>query len=185
MTDALTFAAYVGSLRKGSYNKMLLNALVSLAPPNVRIQVLDISQVPLFNMDLEKDPPAAVTRMREAIRAADGLIIVSPEHNGIIPATTKNVIEWASRPPDDSVLEGKPAAILGGSTGGFGTVKAQLVIRQIGTVEEVYFLIEPEVRVARINTKFNDKGELVDEALKVQLTEFLDAFVRWTIKVKA
>ena len=184
MSDALTFAAYAGSLRKGSYNKMLLNALVSLAPPGVRIQVLDISQVPLFNQDLENDPPAAVTRMREAIRAADGLIIVSPEHNGIIPAATKNVIEWASRPPNDSVLEGKPAAVIGGSTGGFGTVKAQLVIRQIATAEEVYFLIEPEVRVARVNTKFNDKGELVDEALKAQLTEFLEAFVRWTKKVK-
>lgn len=185
MSDALTFAAYAGSLRKGSYNKMLLNALVSLAPPGVRIQVLDISQVPLFNMDLENDPPPTVTRMREAIRAADGLIIVSPEHNGIIPAATKNVIEWASRPPNDSVLEGKPAAVIGGSTGNFGTVKAQVVIRQIATVEEVYFLIEPEVRVARVNTKFNDKGELVDEALKAQLIEFLEAFVRWTKKVKA
>jgi chromate reductase, NAD(P)H dehydrogenase (quinone) len=186
MADApLTFAAYAGSLRKGSYNKMLLNALVTLAPANVRIDALDISQIPLFNMDLEDSPPQAVTRMREAIRTADGLIIVSPEHNGIIPAATKNVIEWASRPPDDSVLEGKPAAVIGATTGGFGTVKAQLVIRQIATVEGVYFLTEPEIRVARVNTKFDDKGTLIDADLKNQLIEFLEAFARWTIKIKS
>jgi chromate reductase, NAD(P)H dehydrogenase (quinone) len=186
MADApLTFAAYAGSLRKDSYNKMLLNALVALAPATVRIDALDISQVPLFNMDLEDDPPQAVTRVREAIRKADGLIIVSPEHNGIIPAATKNVIEWASRPPDDSVLEGKPAAVIGATTGGFGTAKAQLVIRQIATVEGVYFLIEPEIRVARVNTKFDDKGNLIDADLKKQLIEFLEAFSRWTIKIKS
>jgi chromate reductase len=182
--DSLKFAAYAGSLRKGSYNKLLLAALVKLAPSNIRIDVLDLSEIPLFNMDRERNPPEAVTRMRETIRKADGLIIVSPEHNGIIPAVTKTVIEWASRPPDDSVLDGKPAAILGGSPGYFGTAKAQLVIRQIATVEGVYFLQEPEVRVARVDTKFNDKGELVDDALGQTLVKFLDAFAAWTRKIK-
>jgi chromate reductase, NAD(P)H dehydrogenase (quinone) len=180
----LSFAAYVGSLRKGSYNRMLLNALVKLAPANIKVEVLDISDIPLFNMDFENNPPAAVTRVREAIRKADGLIIVSPEHNGVIPAVTKTVIEWASRPPDDSVLEGKPAAILGGSPGMFGTTKAQLVIRQMATVEGLYFLQDPEVRVARVNTKFNDKGELIDEWLVNLLTEFWTAMAAWTRKIK-
>jgi chromate reductase, NAD(P)H dehydrogenase (quinone) len=185
MSDrSLTFAAYAGSLRKGSYNKMLLAALVKLAPPNIQIDTLDISEIPLFNMDRERNPPQAVTRMREAIRKADGLIIVSPEHNGIIPAVTKTVIEWASRPPQDSVLDGKPAAILGGSPGYFGTAKAQLVIRQIATAEGVYFLQEPEVRVSRVNTKFNDKGELIDDKLGQTLVEFLNALAAWTRKIK-
>jgi chromate reductase, NAD(P)H dehydrogenase (quinone) len=177
---ALTFAAFAGSLRAGSYNRMLLAELVRRAPHGIRLDVLDLQEMPLFNVDLERKPPAAVTRMREAIRKADGLIIVTPEHNGIIPAVTKTVIEWASRPPDDSVLEGKPAAIMGATTGGFGTVKAQLNIRQIATVEGVYFLQDPEVRVARVQTKFNDKGELTDDELGVQLVEFLDAMARWT-----
>ena len=180
----LTFAAYAGSLRKGSYNKLLLEALVKLAPPNIRIDTLDLSEIPLFNMDLEKNPPEAVTRMRETIRKADALIIVSPEHNGIIPAVTKTVIEWASRPPDDSVLDGKPAAVLGGSPGYWGTAKAQLVIRQIATVEGVYFLQEPEVRVSRVNTKFNDKGELIDDELAQTLVEFVHAMAVWTHKIK-
>lgn len=180
----LTFAAYAGSLRKGSYNKLLLAALVKLAPSNIRIDTLDLSEIPLFNMDRERNPPEAVTRMRETIRNADGLIIVSPEHNGIIPAVTKTVIEWASRPPEDSVLEGKPAAVLGGSPGYFGTAKAQLVIRQIATAEGVYFLQEPEVRVARVHTKFNQKGELIDDELGQTLVEFLDALASWTRKIK-
>ena len=179
----VTFAAYAGSLRKGSYNKMLLDALARVAPPNIRVNVLDISEIPLFNMDHEAHPPEPVRRMREAIRTADGLIIVSPEHNGIVPAATKNIIEWASRPPDDSVLEGKPVAVIGASTGGFGTIKAQLNIRQIATVEGVYFLQEPEVRVARVHTKFNEAGELTDDDLKEQLLEFLDAFARWAKKI--
>jgi len=180
----LTFAAFAGSLRTGSYNGMLLAELVRRAPRGIRLEVLDLQEMPLFNMDMEKNPPAAVTRMREAIRKADGLIIVSPEHNGIIPAVTKTVIEWASRPPEDSVLEGKPAGILGASTGGFGTVKAQLNIRQIATAEGVYFLQDPEVRVARVQTKFNDKGELIDAELGAQLVEFLEALVRWTRLIK-
>lgn len=183
-TDRFTFAAFAGSLRKGSYNKMLLAALVKLAPPSIAIDVLDISQVPLYNMDLESDPPAPVIAMREAIRKADGLIIVSPEHNNIVPAVTKTVIEWASRPPDDSVLDGKPAALLGATTGGWGTVKAQLVIRMIGGVENVYFMITPEVRVARVQTKFDEHGELVDQALAKDLVAFLDAFAQWTRTIK-
>lgn len=185
MSDGpLTFAGFAGSLRKSSYNKMLLAALVKLAPPHIRIDELDISEIPLFNMDREKNPPAAVTRLRETIRKADALIIVSPEHNGIIPAVTKTVIEWASRPPDDSVLDGKPAAVLGGSTGYFGTAKAQLVIRQIATVEGIFFLQDPEVRVARVNTKFNEKGELIDDKLGQTLVEFLNALAAWTRKIK-
>jgi chromate reductase len=180
----LTFAAYAGSLRKGSYNRMLLNSLVKLAPPNIRINVLDIDRIPLFNMDVERAAPEPVTRLRETIRSADGLIIVSPEHNGTIPAVTKTVIEWASRPPDDSVLDGKPVAIMGATTGGWGTLRAQLALRLVATAEEIFIMIDPQVRVARVHTKFDDKGELIDDELKRELVEFLYAFVDWTIKIK-
>lgn len=181
----LTFAAYAGSLRKRSYNRMLLQALVKAAPPNVRIDVLDTSLVPLFNLDLERNPPDAVVRVRESIRKADGLIIVTPEHNGTIPAATKVIIEWASRPSNDSVLEKKPAAILGGSTGFYGGLRAQAALRQIATTEEIYFMVDPEVRVGRIDTKFNDQGELIDEDLKKDLTDFLEAFARWTAAISS
>ena len=182
--SSLTFAGFAGSLRKGSYNKMLLQALVRRAPPGIVIDTIDLHDVPLFNQDLERDPPPAAKRMREQIRAADALLIVSPEHNGLVPATTKNVIEWASRPPEDSVLEGKPAGVLGGSTGYFGTAKMQVMIRGIATVEGVYFLQDPEIRVARVNTKFNDRGELIDDQLGAELVTFLNALAAWTRKIK-
>lgn len=181
----LTFAAFAGSLRKGSYNRMLLNALLKLAPPKVTINVLDVSNIPLYNMDLDtSNPPESVKRLRENISKADGLIIVTPEHNYSMSGVTKTVIEWASRPPDKSSLDGKPAAVLGGSPGGFGTVRAQLHVRQMGLLEGLYFLQDPEIRVARIHTKFNEVGELIDEDLKKELIEFHEAFVRWTLKIK-
>ena len=180
MTDrALTFAAYAGSLRKASYNRMLLAALVEAAPKHLRIDVMDIAQIPLFNQDLEADPPPAVTRMRDAVRQADGLIIVTPEHNGTIPAVTKNVIEWASRPSDESVLERKPAAILGASTSYYGTVRSQAALRQTATIEEILFMVNPEIRIARAASKFDAQGRLTDDELRKELTEFLLAFETW------
>jgi chromate reductase len=178
----VTFAAYAGSLRTGSYNKMLLQAFVAAAPPGIRIDPLDISAIPLFNMDLEANPPEPVVRVRERIRRADGLLIVTPEHNGTIPAVTKTVIEWASRPPHDSVLEKKPAAIAGASTGYYGTVRAQAALRQIATIEELYFMVSPEIRVAKAQTKFSDRGELVDAELRADLRAFLEAFAAWTLR---
>jgi len=182
--NALTFAAYAGSLRKASYNKMLLHALVSLAPPHIVIKTLDLSDVPLFNMDNEHNPPPAVTHMRETIRKADGLIIVSPEHNGIIPAVTKTVIEWASRPPESSCLDGKPTAVMGGAPGGFGTVRAQMNVRQMSPESGMLMLQDPEIRVSRVHTKFNERGQLIDEDLRHDLAEFVHAMAAWTRKLQ-
>jgi chromate reductase len=182
--ETLTFAGYAGSLRKNSYNRMLLRALAQAAPAGITIRELDISDVPLYNMDLEENPPSSVTRLREEIRRADGLLIVTPEHNGTIPAVTKVVIEWASRPSQNSALEGKPAAIAGASTGYYGTVRAQAALRQIATIEEVYFMIDPELRVGRAAEKFDAHGELIDAGLKAELTAFIDAFANWTRTIK-
>jgi chromate reductase len=163
---------------------MLLRALIETAPADIRIVTLDLKDVPLFNQDLEKDPPAPVKRLREAIRAADALLIVSPEHNGLVPAVTKNVIEWASRPPEESVLDGKPAGVLGASTSYFGTVRMQIMIRQIGPIENVLFMQEPAIHVSRAPAKFDDQGRLIDEALRAQLGEFVGALAAWTRKIK-
>lgn len=182
MTE-LTFAAFAGSLRAGSYNRMLLCALVEAAPPDIRIVTLDLTDVPLFNQDLEKQPPEPVRQLREVVRSADGLVIVSPEHNGLVPAVTKNVIEWASRPSEDSVLDGKPAGVLGASTSYFGTVRMQIMIRQIGPIENVLFMQEPAIHVSRAPSKFDSQGRLIDEELRTKLGEFIRALATWTRKV--
>lgn len=182
----LTFAGFAGSLRKGSYNRMLLRALKQVAPPDVVINILDISGIPLYNQDLDiEDPPKAIRILRDAIRAADALVIVSPEHNYSVSGVTKTVIEWASRPPENSALEGKPCAVMGGSTSGFGSVRAQLAVRQMSPESGMMLLQDPEIRVSRIHTKFDEKGQLLDEDLRRDLAEFLQALAAWTRKLQA
>lgn len=186
MPRGLTFSGFAGSLRKGSYNRLLLRALKAVAPPDITLNILDISGVPLYNQDLDtEDPPKAVRLLRDAIRASDGLIIVTPEHNYSVPGVTKTVIEWASRPPETSVLEGKPVAVMGGAPGGFGSVRAQLAVRQMSPESGMLMLQDPEIRVSRIHTKFDERGQLVDEELRRDLAEFLQAMAAWTRRLQA
>ncbi len=176
----LRFVGFAGSLRRGSYNRMLLHALLRCAHGGTEVQELDVTHVPLYNEDLDTDdPPKAVCQLREAIGAADGLIVVTPEHNYTLSGVTKTVIEWASRPPENSVLDGKPVAVLGGAPGGFGTVRAQLTFRQMAPESGMLVMQDPEVRVSRIHTKFDADGKLLDENLRQELREFLDAFALW------
>jgi chromate reductase, NAD(P)H dehydrogenase (quinone) len=184
MADQLTFAAFVGSLRAKSFNRMLLNAVVKAAPSDVRVDVIDVHDIPLYNMDIDGDKsPEPVKRLRERIKAADGLIIVTPEHNYAMSGVTKTVIEWASRPPDDPSLDLKPAAVMGAATGGFGTVRAQANVRQTAPETGMLFLQDPEIRVSFVSKKFNEAGELTDEDLKKQLGEFWTAMIAWTRKM--
>lgn len=160
---------------------MLLRSAVKLAPPDVHVTPLDIQDIPLYNADLDLgDGPAAVKRLRDAIRAADALLIVTPEHNHCMSATTKNVIEWASRPVENSCLDGKPAAVTGASPGAAGTVRAQIQVRQTALETGLFFLQDPELRVAVARAKFNERGELIDDATAVQVTELLSALAAWT-----
>src|SRR5579859_2585336 len=121
-----------GSLRKGSYNKLALRAAVELKPADMEIESFDIAPIPLYDEDLrERGFPPVVQDLREKIRSADALLIVTPEHNYSMPGVLKNAIDWASRPPQQP-LNGKPAAIMGASTGRLGTARAQYHLRQIG-----------------------------------------------------
>jgi chromate reductase len=176
MTDGTVHvAAFAGSLRVKSFNRGLLRAAVALAPPEVQIHVIDIDDVPLYNADLddEDNPLPPVKRLREAMAAADALLIVTPEYNYSMPAVTKNVLDWASRV--DGVLEDKPAALMGASPGGFGTVRSQLQLRQLGPSCNIHFLNDPPLYVASARTKFDADGNLTDEKTKGQITAVLTA----------
>lgn len=176
----VTVAAFAGSLRKDSYNHKLLDAAVKLAPQGMRIDIMDISDVPLYNQDLEDDAlPEAVTRVRDTIRGADALLIVTPEHNFAMSAVTKNIIEWASRPPEDSCLDGKPAAVMGASPGAGGTRYAQAQVRLSAVETGMFVLQDPQVRVADADEKFNVAGELMDEHTKRHVADLLKALVPW------
>ena len=115
MDDSITILGFAGSLRKDSYNKALLRAAAELLPENARLEVFDLDGIPLYNQDLEKDMPVIVKEFKSRIRAADAILIATPEYNYSMPGILKNAIDWASRPPGDNSFEGKPLALMSAS----------------------------------------------------------------------
>jgi chromate reductase len=184
MPDPVTIAAFAGSLRKASYNKLLLRNAVALAPDDVRVVPIDISEIPLYNFDIEDPPPPAVARMRETIRTADALLIVTPEYNHSMSGVTKNVIDWASRPPDSSCLDDKPVGLAGCSPGYFGSARAKLALLPTFIFTGMHVLDDPMVHLARADTKFDDAGLLTDERDKKQVRELLEALAAWARRLK-
>src|SRR3989344_2236090 len=127
----LKVLAFSGSLRKQSFNTMALKAAQGLAPDGMNVELFDLSEMPLFNQDLEANLPEAVKKFKEAVKDADAIIFGCPEYNYSITGVLKNAIDWATRPDGDNSFNDKPGAIIGASDGRFGTVRAQFHLRQI------------------------------------------------------
>lgn len=167
-----------GSLRRGSYNRALLWAAIEIAPPTLRITIRDIGDVPLYNADVEANGvPDSVADLRKAVREADALLIATPEYNHGVPGVLKNTIDWLSRPPRGSALDGKAAAIMGASPGMSGTARSQSQLRQAFVFTNTYALLQPEVLVARAHDKFDADGRLTDEPTRLHLKKFLNNFL--------
>jgi len=171
-----------GSLRKASYNRALLRAASELLPAEMTLEIFDLSLLPMFNQDIEKPFPEAVEDFRRRVAEADALLIATPEYNSSLSGALKNAIDWASRAPQVPLI-GKPVAMMGASTGMFGTVRAQLQLRQVLTYIGALPLGKPEVLVARAEKAFDAEGKLVDEATRGFLRDLLAALVVWTKKV--
>ncbi|MFN3523956.1 MAG: NADPH-dependent FMN reductase [Phenylobacterium sp.] len=172
--------AFAGSLRAGSYNRALLRAAQELAPEDLSLTLFDLIEVPLYNGDVEAagDPPA-VAAFKAAIAAADGVLIATPEYNHGVPGVTKNAIDWASRPPREAPLGGKPVAIIGASPGATGTARGQSQLRQAFEFTNSFAMPQPELLVFRAHEKFDEAGRLTDEATRRYLKSFLEAFAAW------
>lgn len=155
-----------GSLREGSYNAMLLRAAVELAPDSAEVDVYDgLGELPLYNGDLDTDePPAPVARLQQLVEEADALLIATPEYNYGVPGVLKNAIDWASRPTGGIPrLDGKPIAIMGASPTNFGTVRAQLALRQTFLWTNSRLVTKPEVMMMHAQDRFDPEGRLTDE----------------------
>ena len=175
---------FAGSLRKASFNRALLRAAVESAPEGMTIETLEIRGIPVYDADLEAEgDPAPVAEFKRAVGAADGLLIATPEYNYGVPGVTKNVIDWASRPPRKSVLDGKPVAVMGATPGTWGTARGQAQLRQAFTFTNSYAMQQPEILVARAREKFDDEGRLVDDTTREYLGKFLAAFADWIARV--
>ena len=181
-------AVIVGSLRKDSINKKLAQAVAKLAAtgPNggkLDLKLVDISEVPLFNQDLEANYPATAQRVKGEIEAADAVLFVTPEHSRSIPAALKNIIDWVARPYGTSKWPGKPGAILGTSGGQVGTAIAQDHLRSILVAQGIALLGRPEVYFLYKEGVFDAEHNVTDPQAKQILQGFIDAFAGWVAKL--
>ena len=177
--------AMVGSLRKGSYNKLALKAAIELKPAGMEIVTAEIGDLPLYNDDVrEAGYPPPVQRLREQVRAADALLFVTPEYNYSVPGVLKNAIDWCSRPPEQP-LDGKPAAIMGASTGKLGTARAQYHLRQICVFVNVLPLNRPEVMLSGAAKLFDADGRLTDEPTRKFIGDLLVSLEAWTRRLQS
>ncbi|WP_448191456.1 NADPH-dependent FMN reductase [Azospirillum sp. sgz301742] len=175
-----TLIGLSGSLRRGSFNTALLKAAAGSMPDGATLTVGSIRGIPLYDGDLEaaEGIPKPVTDLKDAIAAADGLLLVTPEYNNSIPGVFKNAIDWLSRPPADikRVFGGKPVALMGASPGGFGTILSQNawlpVLRTLGA--ELWS--EGRLLVSRANTILGEDGSISDPKIAEQLRGFLQGF---------
>ena len=169
-----------GSLRRGSYNSALLRAAQHLMPEDAALEIATIRGIPLYDADVEAQGiPAAVSQLKEAIVAADGVLLATPEYNNSLPGVLKNAIDWLSRPSSDikRVFGGKPFAMMGASAGGFGTILSQTawlpVLRTLGT--QPWF--GARLLVSRAANVFDETGAIKDATVEEQLKNFLAGYV--------
>ena len=184
MAQTLNILGIAGSLRNGSYNASLLQAARDLVPAGVEITIQGIGDLPLFNQDHEKDFPPSVQRLKEAVKAADALLIVTPEYNYSVPGVLKNALDWISRPYGQNSAEGKPVAIMGASVGMTGTARAQYHLRQMFVFLNCFAINKPEVMVPSAADKFDASGKLTDEKTKEKVQELVLELVKWTRRLR-
>ena len=162
-----------GSLRKASYNSMALRAAQKLAPQGVSLHIADISHIPMYNEDVRTAGlPDAVAQLKQAIKEADAVLLVTPEYNFSIPGGLKNMLDWMARPPEPP-FDGKPVAIMGAATGPLGTARVQYHLRQVLVYMNTFTVNKPEVFISHAASKFNEQGELTDDATAKFITELL------------
>jgi chromate reductase len=162
-----------GSLRQGSYNAMALRAARKLAPAGITIEIADIGRIPLYNDDVRlAGEPGAVQELKAQVRAADALLIATPEYNFSIPGVLKNTLDWLSRPPEPPV-DGKVVALMGASPGPVGTARVQYDLRKVLVFMNAFTVNKPEVFISFAQNKFNAEGELTDEATGKFITDLL------------
>jgi chromate reductase len=173
-----------GSLRQASFNRYALVAAQSLLPPGVSLDIFGLDGIPAYNQDLDKQPPARVVELKARIRAADAILFATPEYNYSVPGVLKNAIDWASRPYGDSAWQGKPVAVMSASVGVFGGARAQYHLRQTFVFLNMYPVNQPEVMISGAAQRFDERGELTDEAARDLIRKLLAELVAWTTKLR-
>jgi chromate reductase len=181
---SMKFVAIVGSLKKQSLNRKLVNYIRERYKAKAEIEILPIEKLPFYSEDEELTPPSIVTDIKKKVAESDGVIIATPEYNHSIPGVLKNALDWFSRV--DRVMVGKPVMIVGGSPGILGTVRAQVHLRQILNSPGISALVLPgnEVFVGALHEKLDASGNLTHEPTSQFLDGVMDNFLKWVERTK-
>ena len=186
MEKPMNVCVLVGSLRKASFSRMLANALISLAPSSLQLDIVEIGQLPFYNQDLDTDaPPAPWTAFRERIKAADAVLFVTPEYNRSVPAVLKNALDVGSRPYGSSVWDRKPGAVVSSSPGAIAGFGANHHLRQSLVFLNVPTLQQPEAYLSHVDKLFDEQGKFVSDGTGKFLQAFMQAFANWVVMVRS
>lgn len=179
---AIKFLGITGSLRKQSTNKGLLRAAAAQVPENVSMVIADLTDIPFYNSDIT-EKPESVKHVLEKMRQADALVLACPEYNYSLAPALKNILDWASREPDNHLLAGKPVALMG-AAGGMGSSRAQYHMRQVCVFLDLHPLNKPEVFANAFTDAFDAEGNLVDQKLTTLIATQMQALAEQVSRVQ-
>ena len=180
MSSTMKVAVLVGSLRKESFSRKIAKALIALAPVTLRLEILEIGHLAMYNPDDDGDqPPAAWAEFRRAVAAADAVLFVTPEYNRSVPAALKNALDVASRPYGRNRWDGKPGAVVSVSPGAMAAFGANHHLRQSLVFLNVPAMQQPEAYLGRVDTLLDAAGDLANDGTRTFLTGFMKAFAGW------
>ncbi len=183
MSTPRDIAVIVGSLRKASLNRKTARTLVEIAPQSLKLEIVEIGALALFNEDVDHDAPREWTAFRERIGRADGVLFVTPEYNRGVPGALKNAIDVGSRPHGQNRWEGKPGGVISVSPGAIGGFGANHHLRQSLVFLNVPVLQQPEAYIGGAGKMFDESGKMTNEQTRAFLAKFLDAYAAWVEKI--
>lgn len=185
MNNKIKVIGFAGSLRKNSYNKMLLGTVQKMFPQDMEMEIIDIPDIPVYNYDIQESEgfPASIIEIGEKIKQADAVLFATPEYNYSIPGGLKNFIDWLSR-LESKPFFGKPMSMVGATTGLGGTIRAQANLRTVALFIETNVMPKPEIYVTRAMEKFDKDGNLIDETTKKVLEKYIERFKEYIMIFK-
>jgi chromate reductase, NAD(P)H dehydrogenase (quinone) len=172
-------AVFVGSLRKESLNRKMAKALITCAPEPLKLEIIEIGGLPLYDQDLDDNPPAVWTEFRQRVLKFDGVLFVTPEYNRSVPGVLKNAIDVGSRPYGKSVWNGKPGAVMSVSPGAIGGFGANHHLRQSLVFLNVPAMQQPEAYIGNAASLFDEAGNLANDSIREFVTKYMQAFAAW------
>lgn len=179
MSKSASVAVCIGSLRKASFSRKVANALIAQAPASLSCRIVEIGDLPLYNEDLDGDPPESWTRFRSEIANSDAILFVTPEYNRSMPGCLKNAVDVGSRPAGKNLFDGLPAAVVSVTPYKLGAFGANHALRQTFVFLNLLVMQQPEAYIGGVGELFDDSGALTSHDTKIFFDRFLMAFDAW------